>query len=66
VSGTSASDAAGRIHTDMQEKFVRATVVAAKDLEQCGSLSAARAEGAARTEGRDYVVQDGDVMEIAF
>jgi len=66
VAGTTAADAAGRIHTDMKDRFVRATVVAARDLRECGSLSAARSRGVARTEGRDYVVQDGDVMEIAF
>jgi GTP-binding protein YchF len=66
VGGTTASRAAGRIHTDMEERFVRAAVVAHEDLKRLGSMSAARSDGLVRTEGRDYVVQDGDVIEVAF
>jgi ribosome-binding ATPase YchF (GTP1/OBG family) len=66
VEGTSASKAAGKIHTDMEDRFVRATVVGHEDMIASAGMSAARSKGVARTEGRDYVVRDGDVMEIAF
>ena len=64
--GTSARDAAGRIHTDMQKGFIRAEVVSFEDLAACGSLKAARAAGTLRMEGKDYEVQDGDVLTIHF
>jgi len=58
--------AAGQIHTDMQRGFIRADVVRHADLLAAGSLAAARETGRLRSEGRDYVVQDGDVIHIHF
>jgi GTP-binding protein YchF len=64
--GATASDAAGLIHTDMQRGFVRAEVVPAEELVDAGSYAAARERGTLRIEGRDYVVDDGDVVLIRF
>ena len=64
--GTTAHKAAGRIHTDMEKKFVRAGIVTFEDLVKCGNVASARSEGLLRTEGKDYVVRDGDVMEVIF
>jgi GTP-binding protein YchF len=64
--GTSAAEAAGRIHTDMERGFIRAEVVAARDLVASGSLAAARERGLVRLEGRGYEVQDGDVITFRF
>jgi GTP-binding protein YchF len=64
--GSSAYDAAGRVHTDMQRGFVRAEVIPAQELLEAGSFAAAREAGRLRTEGRDYVVADGDVVTIKF
>ncbi|MHB8730261.1 MAG: redox-regulated ATPase YchF [bacterium] len=64
--GTAAAQAAGRIHTDMERGFVRAEVVAARDLAAAGSLAAARERGLVRLEGRGYEVQDGDVITFRF
>lgn len=59
-------EAAGKIHTDMQHGFVCAEVVAYRDLIAAGDFHAARDRGMARLEGREYVVQDGDVIHIRF
>jgi ribosome-binding ATPase YchF (GTP1/OBG family) len=64
--GLSAWDAAGEIHTDIQRGFVRAEVIAWDDLVAAGSYAAARERATLRTEGRDYVVADGDVIHIRF
>lgn len=64
--GTTALEAAGRVHTDMARGFVRAEVVAAADLLAAGSYQAAREQGLVRVEGRDYRVQDGDVILFRF
>jgi len=64
--GTRAAEAAGRIHTDMERGFIRAEVVAARDLVASGSLAAARERGLVRLEGRAYEVQDGDVITFRF
>lgn len=64
--GATAPEAAGRIHSDLQRGFIRAEVVAFADLEKHGDEKAAKAAGVHRLEGKDYVVQDGDVMEIRF
>lgn len=58
--------AAGKVHTDMQRGFIRADVVSYDDLVECGSTARARELGRLRSEGRDYVVQDGDVIQIHF
>lgn len=64
--GTLAPQAAGKIHTDMEQGFVRAEVVSFDDLVACGGVKEARAAGKLRMEGRDYEVQDGDVITIHF
>ena len=65
-SGTSAPRAAGRVHSDMERGFIRAEVVSVDDLLAAGSFVAARDRGLVRLEGRDYVVQDGDVIHFRF
>jgi len=64
--GATAPEAAGEIHTDLQKGFIRAEVVAYTDLVALGGLPEARAHGKLRLEGKDYVVQDGDVLNIRF
>ena len=64
--GTRAPQAAGRIHTDMERGFIRAEVVAYADLVACGSIAAAREHGAIRLEGKEYEIQDGDVITFRF
>ena len=62
--GSTAPVAAAAIHSDFEKKFIRAQVVAYLDLVQAGSLAAARDTGKLRTEGKDYIVKDGDVIEF--
>jgi GTP-binding protein YchF len=64
--GSPALEAAGKVHTDMQRGFIRAEVVSYQDLMAAGSLARAREKGLLRLEGRDYVVQDGDVIHFRF
>ncbi|MDI9469642.1 MAG: redox-regulated ATPase YchF [Bacillota bacterium] len=64
--GTKAPQAAGKIHSDFERGFIRAEVVAFQELEHWGSIAAAREHGVYRSEGRDYVVQDGDVIHFRF
>jgi GTP-binding protein YchF len=64
--GTTAPRAAGKIHTDMERGFIRAEVIGWEVLVQSGSLLTARDRGLVRLEGKDYVVQDGDVMLFRF
>ena len=64
--GTKAPQAAGKIHTDFERGFIRAEVVAYDDLTACGSHNAAKEKGLVRLEGKDYVVQDGDIMLFRF
>lgn len=64
--GTKAPQAAGKIHTDFERGFIRAEVVAYEDLIACGSHNAAKEKGLIRLEGKEYVVQDGDVMLFRF
>ena len=66
VRGTKAPRAAGKIHTDIERGFIRAEIVAFEDLKACGSVSAARDKGLFRLEGKDYVMQDGDVTNFRF
>lgn len=62
--GSKAPQAAGAIHTDFEEKFIRAEVVGTEDLLKCGGWVQAKQKGLLKVEGKDYVVKDGDVMEI--
>ncbi len=62
--GSSAPIAGTAIHTDFKDKFIRAEVVAYEDLIACGSYAVARTQGKVRTEGKEYIVQDGDVIEF--
>ena len=64
--GAKAPQAAGVIHTDFEKGFIKAEVVGFDDLIATGSIGAARAKGKARIEGKDYVMQDGDVVEFRF
>ena len=64
--GWKAPKAAGRIHTDFERGFIRAQVIAFDALMECGSLADARGKGLLRTEGKEYVMQDGDVVEFLF
>ncbi|MFC2048156.1 redox-regulated ATPase YchF [Chloroflexota bacterium] len=65
-SGTEAVKAAGKIHSDMERGFIRAEVISYDDLVKCGSLSEARKKGLLRLEGKNYIVQDGDVITFLF
>lgn len=60
--GTKAPQAAGKIHTDLERGFIRAEVLAYADMEKCGSAAAAKEKGLLRIEGKEYVVQDGDMI----
>jgi len=64
--GTKAPQAAGKIHTDFERGFIRAEIVSYNDLVTCGSHAAAKEKGLVRLEGKDYVVQDGDVILFRF
>ncbi len=64
--GDTAPEAAGVIHTDFQKGFIKAEIVSFDDLVAAGSVPAARGAGKARIEGKDYVMQDGDVVEFRF
>ncbi|MFK0139741.1 redox-regulated ATPase YchF [Streptomyces murinus] len=64
--GATAPEAAGVIHTDFQKGFIKAEVISFADLLTTGSVAEARAKGKARMEGKDYVMQDGDVVEFRF
>jgi len=64
--GATAPEAAGVIHTDFQRGFIKAEVVSFGDLMAAGSITAARAAGKVRIEGKDYVMRDGDVVEFRF
>ncbi len=64
--GTKAPQAAGKIHTDFEKGFIRAEIVGFDDLMKCGSMSAAKEKGLVRLEGKDYVMQDGDVTLFRF
>jgi ribosome-binding ATPase len=64
--GWTAPQAAGVIHTDFQKGFIKAEVISFHDLVETGSIAEARSKGKARIEGKDYVMQDGDVVEFRF
>jgi len=62
--GSTAPEAGRAIHNDFKEKFIRAEVINWKDLLDCGSYAMARSKGLVRTEGKEYIVKDGDVVEF--
>lgn len=64
--GTKAPEAAGKIHTDIQRGFIRAEVVSYNDLIREGSMQAAKEKGLIRSEGKDYIMQDGDIVLFRF
>ena len=64
--GDTARRAAGKIHSDIERGFIRAEVVAYEDLVRCGSMQKVKEEGLFRLEGKDYIVQDGDVITFRF
>ena len=64
--GTIAHDAAGKVHTDMKRGFIRAETFAFDDLKEAGSEKALKAAGKVRLEGKEYVVQDGDIINFRF
>ena len=64
--GATAPEAAGEIHTDLQKGFIRAEVVHYDDLVSLGGLNEAKTHGKLRLEGKEYVVKDGDVVNILF
>ena len=66
VNGTKAQKAAGKIHTDIERGFIRAEIVSYEDLIACGSEQAAKEKGLVRLEGKDYIMQDGDVTYFRF
>ncbi|MBQ7322376.1 MAG: redox-regulated ATPase YchF [Clostridia bacterium] len=66
VKGTKAPQAAGKIHSDFERGFIRAEVVAFEDLERLGSMNAVREAGLYRSEGKEYVMKDGDIVLYRF
>ena len=64
--GTKAPQAAGKIHSDIERGFIKAEVVSYKDLMECGSMNAAKEKGLVRMEGKDYIMQDGDIVLFRF
>ena len=64
--GTKAPQAAGKIHSDFERGFIRAEVVAYDDLMSCGGMTAAKEKGLVRSEGKEYVMKDGDVVLFRF
>lgn len=64
--GTKAPQAAGKIHSDFERGFIRAEVIGYDDLMRCGSMAAAREKGLIRSEGKEYVMKDGDIVLFRF
>jgi len=64
--GTKAPRAAGKIHSDIERGFIRAETVAFEDLKACGTMAAAKAKGLFRSEGKEYVMKDGDIVNFLF
>ena len=64
--GTKAPQAAGKIHSDFERGFIRAEIVAFDDLMACGTMAAVKEKGLLRSEGKEYVMQDGDIVEFRF
>ncbi len=64
--GTKAPQAAGKIHSDFERGFIRAEVIAFEDLKACGTMAAAREKGLIHSEGKEYVMKDGDIVTYRF
>ena len=64
--GATAPKAAGKVHSDMERGFIRAEVISYSDMEKCGNLTEARKMGLLRTEGKHYIIQDGDIITFLF
>ena len=64
--GTKAPQAAGKIHSDFERGFIRAEIVSYDDLMSCGSMNVAKEKGLVRSEGKEYVIQDGDIVLFRF
>ena len=64
--GTRAPQAAGKIHTDFERGFIRAEVIGFDELMECGSMVAAKEKGLVRSEGKEYIMQDGDIVLFRF
>ena len=66
TNGTKAPQAAGKIHTDFERGFIRAEVIAFDDLMECGDMTTAKEKGLVRSEGKEYVMKDGDIVLFRF
>lgn len=64
--GTKAPQAAGKIHTDFERGFIRAEVIAFEDMKSCGTMANAKSKGLVRSEGKEYVMKDGDIVNFLF
>lgn len=64
--GTNAQKAAGEIHTDLERGFIRAEIASYSDFEECGDMNKVKTAGRQRLEGKDYIVQDGDILTVRF
>ena len=64
--GTKAPQAAGKIHSDIERGFIRAETINYMDLLECGGTTGAKEKGLIRSEGKDYIMQDGDVVLFRF
>jgi hypothetical protein len=64
--GTTALKAAGKIHSDIEKGFIKAEVIGFNDLKKCGNLAEARKLGLLRLEGKNYIVQDGEIITFLF
>ena len=64
--GTKAPQAAGKIHTDFERGFIRAEVIAFADMKACGTMAIAKSKGLVRSEGKEYVMKDGDIVNFLF
>ena len=64
--GTRAPEAAGKIHSDIQRGFIKAEIVSFDDLMREGSMVAAKEKGLVRSEGKEYIMQDGDIVLFKF
>ena len=64
--GTKAPQAAGKIHTDFERGFIRAEVIAFEDMKTCGTMAVAKSKGLVRSEGKEYIMKDGDIVNFLF